>query len=125
MIGMKQIVILLVLIVSGACVAEERGEGPNEDRGTQYGLIGDVMEIEHNEREDLLGSIRVQGDHDDAMYDDGVVTITIDTIFEPDTFGGFEALQTGMAVEVVFDGAAMESHPVQATAAQINVLDQE
>ncbi|WP_041581659.1 DUF3221 domain-containing protein [Salisediminibacterium selenitireducens] len=122
---MKQIVMLTALMFLGACGTEETGGAPDEDQGMEYGLIGEVIELERHERDDQLGSIRVQGNHEDAMYDDGVVTITTDTAFDPDAFGGFEALETGMEVEVVFDGAAMESHPVQATAAQINVLDQE
>lgn len=122
---MKAGFILLGLILLGACGAADTGDGQNADQGTEYGVIGEVIDVDRNAREDLLGSIRVQGDHADAMYDDGVVTVTTDTVFSPDSFGGFEAVETGMQVEVVFDGAAMESHPVQATAERINVLDQE
>ena len=92
----------------------------------EFGVSGEVLSIDGSEDGDTLGIIEVKGEPDNgAAYDYAMVTITPDTEIYKNGAIHFSDLETGMYVNVFFDGAVAESYPVQGTAALVNVVTEE
>ncbi|AOM84371.1 hypothetical protein BBEV_3053 [Salisediminibacterium beveridgei] len=118
------IVTALLLSLLAGCGEANQGGNDNvssADHQKEYGLIGEVIEVSRDEENSRLGSVHVAGEEEDAMYTEGFVTITTDTEFISEGDLTFEDLEEGMRVRVLFDGAVMESHPVQGTARQLEI----
>lgn len=106
---------------------EVPAENPVDDNDSQlvtYGVAGSITEITLSTTDNNLGTIFVEGDLETngATYDKAYVTVTEDTVIYINEEMSFEDLAEGQYVEIFFEGAAMESYPVQATARQINVI---
>ena len=114
---------LLFSILAGCGEANQVDNGlePSADHQEEYGLIGELIEVSRDEENSRLGSVHVAGEEEDAMYTEGIVTITTDTAFVSEEDLTFEDLEEGMQVRVLFDGEVMESHPVQGTAEQLEI----
>lgn len=92
----------------------------------EFSVSGEIRSIDESEDGDILGIIEVKGEPDNgATYDYAMVTITPDTEIYKNGAIRFGDLETGMYVNVFFDGAVAESYPVQGTAALVNVVTEE
>lgn len=97
------------------------GTLPDQYRdGERIDIIGNITEINSNTI--LVESVSDRG----TQYDKAYVRFDEDTlIVSGNTKNSFNAtdLEKGMRVEVMFDGAVMESYPVQAKAEKITVYE--
>lgn len=123
----KYLMIISILVLSIAligCQSEEVVDEVPSDETSQmveYGVAGLIEEIETNEGDSNNQVIYVVGDENNgATYQQAYVTITETTkIYKSEGL----ALEEGAYVRVFFEGAVLESYPVQATAKQINIIE--
>lgn len=100
---------------------DENSSSSSDSQFVEYGVAGEVVELSPSESN--LGTILVEGSEDNgAMYREAVVTVTPDTIIYLEDVIDFDQIEVGLYVNVFFEGPAKESHPVQVTAKQINVI---
>lgn len=130
---MKKRILILLIAFSAvfvmACSADGANDEPNDspdDDSTfvEYGVAGTIEEIESGENQKSI-RIHVVGDENNgATYDNAWVTVTEDTVVYADEETNYEVLETGDYVNVFFTGDVAESYPVQATAKQINIIEE-
>ncbi|MEW6555684.1 MAG: DUF3221 domain-containing protein [Actinomycetota bacterium] len=93
------------------------------------GYITSISAFEGGQGAGMLGSVLIEGEfEEDTSFDRASATVTEDTrIFIASggdrTEAEFSDLEVGQYVEAVFTGPVAESYPVQATAAEIVVLE--
>ncbi len=91
-----------------------------------YGVAGLIQEITLGDDEETA-TIFVEGElgKNGADYHRAYVRVTGDTVIYGKEESALTDLQVGQYVNVFFEGAVMESDPVQATAKQINIVPEE
>lgn len=103
--------------------SKEDPSSSDDSQFVEYGVAGYIVEITTTDDEAMLGSIKVEGPEDNgARYNEAVVTITPNTKIYINELTDFDNLEKGMYVNIFFEGSVKESHPVQATAKQINII---
>ena len=112
----RNMAILLLLIIVFSLVGCRKKE-------EKIGIRGEITEI--NIMEEEIISILVEGDiEEDIMYDKANVEIKNSTkIYKDEEKLRVEELKEGQTVEVIFDGAVAESHPVQGLAKSIQIVE--
>ncbi|WP_017381700.1 DUF3221 domain-containing protein [Paenisporosarcina sp. TG-14] len=129
---MKKAIILLILLALVGCgngnkISESTNNSdPSASEDSQfveYGVAGHIVKITASEDEVIMGTIKIDGpENNGAKYKEAVVTVTPDTKIYINDLTDFDNLEVGMYINVFFEGPVKESHPVQATAKQINII---
>lgn len=112
----KNVEILLLLIIVFSLV----GCGKKEEK---IGIRGEITEVKIMEEEII--NILVEGDiEEDIMYDKANVEVKNSTkIYKGEEKVKAEDLKEGQIIEVIFDGAVVESQPVQGAAKAIQIVE--
>lgn len=119
-LNMRRLWTLLLIILLSISIV-----GCSEEPQDIIGIRGEIKEIYKTEDELSVTGILVEGEvQDDTMYDSGNITIDDNTeIYMGEEKISTEELETGLMVEVVFDGPVAESYPVQGTAKKITIIE--
>jgi len=129
---MRKIILSLLFVLSAvlviACSADGANDEPNDspdDDSTfvEYGVAGTIEEIESGENQEGIRIHVVGNENNGATYDNAWVTVSEDTVVYANEETNYEVLKTGDYVNVFFTGDVAESYPVQATARQINIIE--
>ncbi len=125
----------LFLMALGGCgnsesvstpISNENSSSTNDSQFVEYGVAGNIMEITDSEDENVLGVIKIEGpENNGATYKNALVAVRADTKVFGNNPSDFDQLEVGMYVEVFFTEDVKETHPVQATARQINIIPPE
>lgn len=119
------LIVLSIVLALAACTAEI-GDGGADIRGTVTSIHPANPE---GQASGLLGSVLIEGSVEaDTQFDKAAVTITGQTRIvqqqgQDRRPASFESLAVGQRVQARFTGPAAESYPVQATAAEIVILE--
>lgn len=121
---------VLAIVMIAGCGSSNNNEPVSDNDNAaadqvEYGLIGEVIDVIREKSNGRLGSVHVSGEAEDAMYSEGMVTVTTETAFISEQGLEFDDIEEGMEVWVLFDGEVMESHPVQGIAGQIEIKTRE
>jgi hypothetical protein len=117
--------ILLALTLTVACFLE----GAQSFASSRVDVRGAISRIESERRGKALARVLIEGDKEpDTQVDKALVYVTAETGFFIKQGGErkpaeFAALKEGQKVEARFTGPVRESYPVQATAAEITILE--
>ena len=107
-------------------ISKDDSSSRNDSQFVEYGVAGTIMEIMDSENENILGVIKIEGpENNGATYKKAIVAVPPDTKIYGNNPSDFNQLEVGMYVEVFFIEDVKESHPVQATARQINIIPPE
>lgn len=118
--------VLLALTLTAACFLE----GAKSFSPSQVDVRGAIARIEREGRGKALARVLIEGVKEpDTHVDKAVVYVTAETEFFIKQGGErkqakFAALKEGQKVEARFTGPVRESYPVQATAAEITILEE-
>lgn len=121
-------VVLLALALTAACLFEG-AQSFSSSRVDVRGPITHISRAEGQGRGGVLARILIEGAKEpDTEVDKASVTVTAETGLFIRMGGerkpaGLAALEEGQKVEASFTGPVMESYPVQATAAEITILE--
>ncbi|EHQ90340.1 DUF3221 domain-containing protein [Desulfosporosinus youngiae] len=118
-----------VLVLSGCDAAKPQDSGNPQD-AKQIDILGTVISVTRNQSGDILGTIYVEGETGFKPYDKASIKVTQKTrIYEKtadqEVNAIFDSLKKDQRVEVSFIGPVAESYPVQATAGEITILNDE
>jgi Protein of unknown function (DUF3221) len=117
--------ILPALALTAACFLE----GAQSFASSQVDVRGAISRIESERRGKALARVLIEGAKEpDTQVDKALVYVTAETRFFIKQDGErkpaeFAALKEGQKVEARFTGPVRESYPVQATAAEITILE--
>lgn len=120
----KAIILLILLALLGCESTNNPDSSASEDsQFVEYGVAGHIVKITASEDDEIMGTIKIDGqENNGAKYKEAVVTVTSDTKIYINDLTDFDNLEVGMYINVFFEGPVKESHPVQATAKQINII---
>jgi hypothetical protein len=119
--GLAAALLIGLAVVSASCTQATR---PIE---TESDFIGFITEIQPDQEEGICGRISVES-HADKIVTKYTITIAEETlIFQEDGNNlrkvSFAALETRQWVEIWFSGPVLESWPMQATAQQVVIRE--
>lgn len=120
--------ILLAIALTAACLFEVT-QSFSSSRVDVRGAITQITRSEDQGRGKVLARVLIEGSKEsDTEVDKATVTVTSATKLFIRRAGErvpaeLAALEEGQKVEALFTGPVMESYPVQATAAEITILE--
>lgn len=120
------ILILSVVLLTACMSKKDQLPTVDDSQLVTYGVAGYITEIT-SDNDNGLVTILVEGElgKNGAEYDKAYVKVTQDTIIYGKEELIAEDLELNQYVNVFFEGAVMESYPVQASAKQINIVPEE
>lgn len=118
---MKRILVLGLMLMLAVFLPSCSEEAATDT----IGIRGEIKEIYTSEDGTSITGILVEGEvQEDTMYDSANVSIDDNTeIYMGEEKISAEDLETGLMVEVVFEGPVAESYPVQGTAKIITIIE--
>lgn len=118
-------ILFLLLVLSLSIIIIGCGKNSEDISKDIIGVRGKIKEMQMDEKNNEVSRFLVEGEkEEDVTYDSAYVTIDNHTEFyKAGVKCTLEDIEEGAIVEVIFDGAVVESYPVQGTAKKIKILD--